>query len=125
MAKAGGEPRAKEPMESTRAASGTVPASSQTRSPNVKDKEGEDRKASMASKPELQQAVESINDFLQANRRALEFSLDDQTGRMVITVMDAERQEVIRQIPPEQALKLIAQMRDANEIRGTGLTERA
>lgn len=74
---------------------------------------------------DLEKAVESINDYLQANQRALEFSLDDDSGVVVVKVMDAERKEVIRQIPPEQVLKLMAQMRDGTGISGLGLTQEA
>ncbi|NKN34700.1 flagellar protein FlaG [Marichromatium bheemlicum] len=84
--------------------------------------EGDEQKSSTLM---LEQVVESINDYLQANHRALEFSLDDGSGEVVVTVMDAERKEVIRQIPPEHALKLMAQMRDGTGISGIGLTEEA
>jgi flagellar protein FlaG len=73
---------------------------------------------------ELKQAVESMNSFLQDQKRALEFSVDEETGHVVISVMDVERKEVIRQIPSEQALKLMAQMREGG-MRWTGLTEKA
>lgn len=79
----------------------------------------------VAGEASLEQAVESINDYLQANRRAIEFSLDDQAGTVVVTVMDAERKEVIRQIPPEHVLKMMQQMREGGGIGGFGLTERA
>ncbi|WP_232229453.1 flagellar protein FlaG [Marichromatium purpuratum] len=83
--------------------------------------EGEEKSSTLM----LEQVVESINDYLQANQRALEFSLDDGSGQVVVTVRDAERDEVIRQIPPEHALKLMAQMRDGTGISGIGLTEEA
>ena len=56
---------------------------------------------------EVNQVVESINSYLQSTKRALEFSVDDSSGRTVITVMDGEREEVIRQIPPEAVLALL------------------
>ncbi|WP_052315102.1 flagellar protein FlaG [Thiocystis violascens] len=74
---------------------------------------------------ELKQAVESINGFLQNQKRALEFSVDDETGHVVITVMDVDRKEVIRQIPSELALKLMAQVREGGGMRGIGLSEKA
>lgn len=77
------------------------------------------------SAEQLKQAVESINSLLQNQRRALEFSLDEETGHVVITVMDIERNEVIRQIPSELALKLIARFREDGDMLGTGLSEKA
>jgi flagellar protein FlaG len=43
---------------------------------------------------------------------SLAFSVDKPTGKTVIKVMDKETDEMIRQIPPEDALKLMANMRD-------------
>lgn len=95
-------------------------------SADVKGKEEQERSASAtATGKELKQAVESINGFLQDNKRALEFSVDDETGEVVITVMDIDRKEVIRQIPSELALKLMEQAREAGGMKWTGLNERA
>jgi len=49
-----------------------------------------------------------------ANRMStqLSFSLDDKTGKTVIKVIDKETGDVIRQIPPEEALKLSAHMQE-------------
>lgn len=77
------------------------------------------------SRDELNQVVESINDFLQSSKRSLEFSVDDSSGRTIIKVMDAEKEKVIRQIPPESALELIERFRDGDGIAATGLMEKA
>ena len=74
---------------------------------------------------EVNQIVESINSYLQSTRRALEFSVDEASGRTVITVMDGEREEVIRQIPPEAVLALVEQFRSEQELGGTGLVDKA
>jgi flagellar protein FlaG len=76
-------------------------------------------------KGELEKAVESINDFLQSSKRSLEFSVDETSGRTVIKVMDSERDEVIRQIPPETALELMQKLRDGDGVAATGLAEKA
>ena len=57
--------------------------------------------------PQLVQAVERLNDLIQTVRRELHFTIDDATGRTIITVMDAETDEVVRQIPPEKVLSMI------------------
>ncbi|WP_255349515.1 flagellar protein FlaG [Thioalkalivibrio sp. ALE16] len=74
---------------------------------------------------EVNQVVESINSYLQSTKRALEFSVDDSSGRTVITVMDGEREEVIRQIPPEAVLALVEQLQSEQELGGTGLADKA
>lgn len=53
-------------------------------------------------------------------RPELEFQVDDESGRTVITVYHPETDEVIRQIPPEQALKLAQMLREQQE-EGSGV----
>lgn len=81
---------------------------------------------STPSEPEeMEQVVESINAYLQSSKRALEFSVDDSSGRTVITVKDAEQDEVIRQIPPEAVVALIRHFQEQQGLDGTGVEERA
>jgi len=65
---------------------------------------------------ELSQALKEINGFLQIVRRNLEFSIDDQTGRTVVTVIDADTNEIVRQIPPEDALRVARNLDDARGL---------
>lgn len=50
--------------------------------------------------------VERLNDYMAQNRRALRFRVDQASGRTVITVVNPETQEVVREIPPEELLAL-------------------
>ncbi|OOC09935.1 flagellar protein FlaG [Thioalkalivibrio halophilus] len=74
---------------------------------------------------ELEPVVESINAYLQNSQRTLEFSVDDSTGRTVITVMDGESEEIIRQIPPEQMLALAEHFENERALGGTGFVDKA
>ena len=60
----------------------------------------------------LTEMVSNLNDHVQTVRRNLQFSVDEQSGRQVIKVMDSETKEVIRQIPPEDILGLIHRLDD-------------
>ena len=62
--------------------------------------------ARQASEKELQQAVEELQRKVQVSASNLRFSIDRETGRTVVKVTDANTQEVIRQIPPEEILSL-------------------
>lgn len=53
----------------------------------------------------VSQAVERINEMLQNGRNKLKFELDDDAGRVVVKVLDAENDELVRQIPSEETLK--------------------
>lgn len=54
----------------------------------------------------LQEAVDKMNALMQNGQRSLNFSIDDSTERVVVKVMDVQTDEVIRQIPTEETLKL-------------------
>jgi flagellar protein FlaG len=47
-----------------------------------------------------------IESYLKANGRELQFSVDQETGRTVITVRDPSTGEVIRQIPDVEAVRI-------------------
>lgn len=74
---------------------------------------------------ELEEFIETVNEFLHTAQRALEFSFDQTSGRSIIIVKDLENDEVIRQIPPETFVQLVEHFRDEGDIDRTGLEERA
>jgi flagellar protein FlaG len=55
---------------------------------------------------EIGKAVSTINNYIQNLRRDLHFTIDEETDRTIIRVVDSETQEVIRQIPSEEVLAL-------------------
>jgi flagellar protein FlaG len=55
---------------------------------------------------EMQAVVDKLNEFMHNGQRNLNFSVDRETDETVIKVMNSETQEVIRQFPSEEALKL-------------------
>ena len=54
----------------------------------------------------MKSAAEQIDSYLRSIGRALDFSVDESTGRTVVTVRDSATGETIRQIPSEEALRL-------------------
>jgi flagellar protein FlaG len=65
----------------------------------------DDAKAAKES-DDLKQAVSQLNDFVQTMQRNLQFSVDKDSGIMVVKVVDAKSEKVIRQMPSEEAIKL-------------------
>lgn len=60
-----------------------------------------------AEQAQLVRAVEAVNEArLFGENSELTFSLDRETRRPVMKIVDRETQEVIRQIPPEYVLRL-------------------
>lgn len=56
--------------------------------------------------PKIESVTRQIDTFLRSTNRALQFRVDNASGRMVVSVTDAETGEVIRQVPGEEALRL-------------------
>jgi len=73
-----------------------------------------DRAEERASVQQVESAVSKISDFVQNFQRDLQFSVDKDSDRLVVKVVDSETQEVIRQIPSEEMLR-IARSLDSSE----------
>ncbi|VAW89295.1 Flagellin protein FlaG [hydrothermal vent metagenome] len=96
-------------------------ASSNQTLPGVANEEA----TAVSETSQLQAAVSRMSDHVQSIRRGLEFSVDEGTGRTVITVYDAESEEVIRQIPSEEFLNLVRRMDEKMETSGSLINEQA
>lgn len=55
---------------------------------------------------QLTQALERLSGYVQNLQRNLEFSVDKDSGRTVVRIVDPQTQEVIRQIPDGHALAM-------------------
>ncbi len=66
----------------------------------------------------LQETVREMNQKVQNLRRNLQFSIDEQSGRTVIKVIDSETHEVVRQIPSEEILNVAHRLMELNEEQG-------
>lgn len=58
----------------------------------------------------LEQALQKINTSAEVVKSELRFSVDEDSGRSVVKIMDLATKEVIRQIPNEQALNFAKQL---------------
>lgn len=67
----------------------------------------------------LQQAVENVESFVQAQARNLAFSVDDDTNRSIVTVRDTDSGDVIRQIPSEEVLALAERIQSLQDDVGS------
>jgi flagellar protein FlaG len=62
---------------------------------------------------QLRDAVNQINEYVQTVQRDLAFSVDGESGRTVIRVIDSSSGELIRQIPSEEVLALASYLQDS------------
>ena len=58
------------------------------------------------SAQELAQATRDLSDYIQTVSRSLQISVDQDLGSTVITVMDSDTDEIVRQIPSEEVLQI-------------------
>lgn len=63
-------------------------------------------KASPSTEQDLDKTVEELSSLVQGLNRELNFSVDDESGRTIIKVIDSETDEVIRQIPSEEVVEM-------------------
>lgn len=68
-------------------------------------KQAEEAKQS-SSPSNITELVSNINTKLQQLRRELHFSVDTDTGRTVVKVINSDTDEVVRQIPSEEVIRL-------------------
>ena len=61
---------------------------------------------SMESEEQVKQAVQKIQGAVNNLAQNLQFSIDEDTGKTIIKVMDVHTEEVIRQIPTEEAVEI-------------------
>lgn len=57
------------------------------------------------SAEKLQAAVDRINEMMKSSQRSLNFSVDNASEKVVVQVRDLTTDQVIRQIPNEEALR--------------------
>ena len=66
---------------------------------------------------QLQEAAQKISSHLNLKNSALEFSVDQNSGRNVVKIIDKSTKEVVRQIPSEEALHIAQALEELDEIR--------
>lgn len=76
------------------------------------DEESGSIKVQEITKEFVEEIAEKMNDVASIFNASLSFSVDQPTGKRVIKVVNKDTDELIRQIPPENALKLISNMRN-------------
>lgn len=55
---------------------------------------------------EMQAAVENLNKFIAPAVQTIAFSIDHESGKTIVKVLDAETQKVLRQIPNAEVLAI-------------------
>ncbi|QHG66285.1 flagellar protein FlaG [Pseudomonas putida] len=80
---------------------------------------GDDKKgnpANVQGVDDVKSAVAEIEKFLKETRRNLEFSTDEESGKIVVKVIASDSGELIRQIPSEEALRIAHSLSDVKSV---------
>lgn len=59
------------------------------------------------SAADVERAIQRLSELISETQRSLRFQVDELSGRTVITVLDAETKEVVRQIPSPELLAVM------------------
>ena len=57
-------------------------------------------------KVKVSEAIVHVESYMQSHQRTLNFKMAEEDNRVIITVIDRETKEVIRQIPPEDVVRI-------------------
>ena len=69
----------------------------------------------------VESAAAEISEFVLANNRQLNFSVDEGSNKSVVRVTDSESGEIIRQIPSEEVLRLSERLKDLQSDVGAAV----
>lgn len=72
---------------------------------------------------QTREAVETLNRALEAAQRDLRFQVDDDSGRVIVQVVEPASGEVIRQIPSEDVLRMASRLGAGDVLQSLGLEQ--
>ncbi|MFQ6334466.1 flagellar protein FlaG [Methylophilus sp. 3sh_L] len=84
----------------------SVPAVNSLKLVKYAEASGEQKPTEALDKATLTGAVQKLNDYVAPALQTIQFSIDDDTDRIVVKVVDTETQKVLRQIPNEEVLAI-------------------
>nr|WP_294838542.1 flagellar protein FlaG [uncultured Methylotenera sp.] len=82
----------------------------------------DNRTSTEANKDMLTAAVNKLNELVAPALQTVQFSMDEEAGRMIVKVIDTATQKTIRQIPNEEVL---AFSKTLGRLQGLVVRERA
>ena len=71
---------------------------------------------SIFNEEDVQKAVTKLNQYVQSIKRELNFSIEKETGRTIVKVIDSTTNEVIRQLPSEAAIEIAKQVKTTQNL---------
>jgi flagellar protein FlaG len=86
-------------------------------SPSSPEKEAKEagKPSAVADGQKLNEAVDRLNEFAQSVQRKLEFSVDEESGKTIVKVIDKESGRMVRSIPSEEVLNMQKRLKETSE----------
>ena len=66
--------------------------------------------------PALEAAMEQLQNYVQSMQRSLEFSVDTESNRTVVRVVDTNTGDLIRQLPDQAVLELARRLKTDSDV---------
>jgi len=98
-------------MRYARISMATAPQAISAATPAATEASKEQSQAAALDPKALQTALSKMTEHVQNLQRALQFSVDEESGETIVKVVDSETKEVIRQIPSEELLAIASRLR--------------
>tara|TARA_R100001377_G_C3190789_1_gene110486 strand:- start:1561 stop:1983 length:423 start_codon:yes stop_codon:yes gene_type:complete len=76
-------------------------------------KDAEQQNKGLVTSEQLEKVAQKLQDFVGEMNKGLEFSVDKDSGRDVIKVIDKNSGDLIKQYPTEEVLDLVAKLSEA------------
>lgn len=73
------------------------------------------------NREERERMVDQVNDFISSINKGLSFRVDEESGRDVVTIYEADTGDIIRQIPDEELLEILRRLREQTARYSSGL----
>ncbi|NVD06124.1 flagellar protein FlaG [Vibrio sp. JPW-9-11-11] len=73
------------------------------------------------NREERERIVQQMNDFISSINKGLSFRVDEESGRDVVTIYEADTGDIIRQIPDEEMLEILRRLREQTARYSSGL----
>jgi len=70
----------------------------------------DDNNKAKVSEKAVSDAVEKVNKALEGTNRRMEYSVHKRTNEIIVKVIDETTGEIIREVPPEKILDMVANM---------------
>ena len=93
----------------------TAPVKAAAKAPDVPER-AEINYDPKQRRQELQDAIDQLNEQMRKNGRALEFGVDEQLNRFVVTVKNSQTGSVVRQVLDETLLKVAHHLEDVKGL---------